>query len=271
MRIEKIGDATLYCGDCFDILPTLQTTVDAVITDPPYGCTCADWDTPIDLALFWEKILPCTKENTAICVFSQMPFTVDLVVSQKKLFRYDLVYQKQKATGFLNANKMPLRDHELILVFYRKLPTYNPQKFYKGTSSLRKTQRARWSTIYGKRLYESGMGSNDGSRYPRSVIHAPMEEDFFKYPGYDKHPTQKAVSVMLWLTKTYVNEGNIVLDPFMGSGTTGVAALKCGRKFIGIEKKEEYFDTACFRLEKALKEIEKERDMPKQLWLGDAV
>lgn len=254
MRKEVFGDTTLYMADCFELLPTLGLSdVELLLTDPPYGCTENAWDTAIDLQVFWRMAWPMLKENAACCIFSQMPFSAELLLSQKNLFRYDLIFQKEKVVGFLNANLMPLRAHEIILVFYRKLPMYNPQKFKKETPSFR-GMGVRYSDNYG-RFKEITTGSLDGSRFPTSVICTHAEPDFFKKMEYEKHPTQKPVPINSWLIKTYTNPQETVLDPFMGAGSTGVAALKCGRKFIGVEKEEKYFDTACYRMEKALQEM----------------
>lgn len=253
MRKEVIGDATLYCGDCYEILPGLGLSeIDMLLTDPPYGCTENAWDTTIDLQGFWQMTWQQLKENAACCIFSQMPFSAELLLSQKSLFRYDLIFQKEKVVGFLNANLMPLRVHEIILVFYRKLPVYNPQKFKKETPSFR-GMGIRYSDNYG-RFKEMTTGSLDGSRFPTSVVCPHAEPDFFKKTEYKKHPTQKPVPIISWLIKTYTDPQQTILDPFMGAGSTGVAALKCTRKFIGVEKEEKYFDTACYRIEKAYQE-----------------
>ena len=250
MRVETIGDATLYLGDCREVLPALPP-VDTVVTDPPYAVTDNSWDTPIDLDIFWSLVWKCTKQNAAICVFSQQPFTSQLILSNKQYFRYDLVWMKRKYTGFLNAKKMPLRAHENICVFYRKLPIYHPQKFYRDTPSYRGPGK-RASVNYSKYVENMDTGLKDGSRYPLSIIDVEYESIFFKKAPYPMHPTQKTVQIMQYLIKTYSNSGDTILDQFMGSGTTGVAAVALGRKFIGIEQDSAYFDTCCRRIEEVV-------------------
>lgn len=258
MRKETIGNITLYCGDYADIVPTLPPgSVDAVITDPPYGVTHNEWDIKLDLGKFWESITPCAKKNAAFAIFSQMPFTADLLQSNRKYYRYDIIWHKQTVTGFLNAKKMPLRAHEIILLFYKNLPTYNPQKFYKDTPSIRRSKhkKRRLTSNYNSFFNHVSTGTTDGSRYPQDVIYIKYENDFFKKSNYKNHPTQKPIKIMDWLVNTYTNKSEMVLDPFMGNGTTGVSCLRMGRKFIGIEKKLEYFDIACFRIERAMEQF----------------
>ena len=156
-----------------------EECVDAVITDPPYGVTKNKWDTPIDFQVLWSLLRHFTKQNSAVCVFSQQPFTSDLISSNKKGFRYDLIWTKRKSTGFLNANKMPLRAHETICIFYDKLPTYNPQKFYRGTPSWR-GPGIRSSSNYGKYAHCVPTGTKDGLRYPLSFIDIDYEDIFLK-------------------------------------------------------------------------------------------
>ena len=267
MRIEKIGSATLYLADYIDVLPII-CTVDVVVTDPPYGVTCNNWDTSIDFTTFWPLVRHSTKENSAVCVFSQQPFTSDLIVSNKKDFRYDLIWIKRKSTGFLNAKKMPLRAHETICIFYATLPTYNPQKFYRATPSYR-GPGLRHSTNYGKYADLVATGVKDGSRFPLSFIDVDYEDIFFKQAPYKMHPTQKPVKIMEYLIKTYSNPGEVVLDSFMGCGTTGVAAVRLGRQFVGVEINPVYFDTACRRIEqecdnRALLDMEPDAKRPEQ-------
>lgn len=239
MRIERIGDATLYQADYRDV--ELPSGIDAVLTDPPYGQTRCAWDrAPADMTAFWEKIGPLVKENAAVVVFGAGEFFVDVVNINRRWFRYDLVYEKSLAVGFLNANRQPLRAHELMAVFYRKLPEYHPQKFRGKPYTVRggNDRAAIYNSMHGVDTI-----NHDGLRYPRSVIRCRNTS------GKSWHPTEKPLELMDWLTRAYTSEGQLVLDPFMGSGTTGVAALKAGRRFIGVEKDEHWFNVACRRME----------------------
>lgn len=253
MRVERIGGATLYCADYRDV--DLPTGIDAVLTDPPYGKTNCAWDKEAaDLPAFWEKINPVTKENAAVVVFGTTHFYVDVVNSNRKNFRYDLVWEKSCPLGFLDANKKPLRAHELLAVFYRMLPEYHPQKT-KGKPYT--TKRHGFSELYSHTTPRIPTLCPDGLRYPRSVL-------FFNSGNHQSsHPTAKPVPLMEWLVRTYTSAGQTVCDPFMGSGSTGVAALLNNRRFIGVEREEKYFDIACQRLEDALREAQK----PQQLVL----
>lgn len=245
MRAEKIGNATLYLADYRDV--ELPTGVDAVLTDPPYGKIGCDWDSePADMAAFWKKITPAIKESAAVVVFGAGAFFVDVVNSNRKWFRYDLVYEKTLAVGFLDANRRPLRAHELMAVFYRKQPEYHPQKF-QGKPYTDNGFKHDRTTVYRNQKVVARASSPDGLRYPRSVIRCGGTG------GKSFHPTAKPVELMEWLVKSYTSEGQTVLDPFMGSGSTGVAALKNERRFIGVEREEKWFDIACRRIEDAAK------------------
>lgn len=232
----------IYHGDCIEGIKNLpNNSVDMVLTDPPYGTTQNKWDSIVDMNLFWKEIKRVTKENSAILLFSQMPFTAIAVMSNSKMFRYEWICEKHNPTGFLNAKRMPLKCHENVLVFYEKLPTYNPQMI-QGKQHYRGNDRKRTSTNY--KLF-SPTYSISNEYYPRDVIKVNWKESI-----RGLHPTQKPVSLCEYFIKTYSNKGDIILDPFIGSGTTAVAAVNTGRKCIGFEKEEEYFEIAKNRLEK---------------------
>ena len=239
----RIGNATLYCGDCFSVLPTLDLESDAVISDPPFGITSCDWDVPIPLASFWNMVEDQTKLSANFVLFACGRFSVDLVNSKYRWYRYDLVWQKNRKVGFLNANLMPMRNHESILVFNRpgfcKGATYNPQKTPGGRKGVKRTK----PNIHSVYSHKGCISVSDGMMHPCSVL--PFESDL------GQHPTQKPVALMEFLVRSYTNEADVVIDPFMGSGTTGVASMNTGRQFIGIEQKREYFDVACQRIEQA--------------------
>ena len=225
-------------GDCLERMKEIPSgSVDMVLTDPPYGTTACKWDSIIPLEPMWEQLRRVIKTNGAIVMTASQPFTTTLISSNMKMFRYDLKWCKSQGTGFYNANRMPLRAHEDILVFYKKLPEYNPQKT-EGKPYTHK--RGSSSDVYqGKGLIVTE--NNTGDRHPLSWR-------VFKKDKNKLHPTQKPVALMEYLIKTYTNEGETVLDFTMGSGTTGVAAKNLNRDFIGIELDETYFNIAKARI-----------------------
>jgi len=218
--------------------------VDAIITDPPYGTTQCKWDSVIPFKPMWEQLSRIIKPNGAILLFGSEPFSSALRMSNIKNYKYDWVWEKSKATNFLNAKKQPLRAKENILVFYKKQPTYNPQ-MTKGKSynkGIRKKQTK--DDVYGS--FNQTEVKSEGNRYPRDVLYFKTAET----EGKTFHKTQKPVKLMEYLIKTYTNENETVLDFTMGSGTTGVACKNLGRDFIGIEMDDKYFDIAKKRIEK---------------------
>ena len=182
------------------------------------------------------------KDNGAICLFGQGAFTANLIMSNISMYRYDLVWEKTKAGGFLNAKRMPLQAHENISIFYKKLPTYNPQ-MEQGKPYTKKAVTNGDGNNYGKFNRIGQVHINNGERFPRSVI--KISNDNHK----SLHPTQKPVALLEYLIKTYTNESETVLDNCMGSGSTGVACKNLNRKFIGIELDENYFNIAKERIE----------------------
>jgi site-specific DNA-methyltransferase (adenine-specific) len=185
----------------------------------------------------YERII---KDNGAIVLFSAQPFTAVLASSNLNLFRYEWIYEKPAATGFLNAKRQPLRAHENVLVFYKKQPTYNPQKTF-GHARKKTKRKHVGSECYGKTLKLTEYDSSE--RYPRSIQAFNSDKQ-----RNSLHPTQKPVSICEYLINTYTNQGDLVLDNCMGSGTTGVACVNTNRKFIGIEKNAEYFEIAQNRI-----------------------
>ena len=226
-------------GDCLELMKEIpDKSIDMILCDLPYGTTRNKWDSVIPLNKLWEQYERIIKDNGAIVLFSQMPFSAELVHSNLKLFKYEWIWQKDNGTGFLNAKKMPLKIHENILVFYKKLPLYNPQM--RTGFKPYKCKQGRHSTNYG--AYEQGhITESNGERYPIDII------EFQKDSGL--HPTQKPVALLEYLIKTYTNEGDTVLDNCMGSGSTGVACINTNRNFIGYELDEHYFQIAKERLE----------------------
>ena len=243
MDKKIIGDCTLYLGDCFNILPQLAVNADALISDPPFGITACNWDVLIPLAHFWELADRKTKPTANFVLFGCGKFAVDLINSKYRWYRYDLIWAKNNKVGFLNANLMPMRNHEQILVFgrpgFQNTAVYNPQKT-PGNAYVRQV-RVSSGAVYPA---STCISESDGSRHPCSVL--PFKSD--KDNTQRIHPTLKPLALMEWLVKTYTNEGDLVLDPFMGAGTTGVACAIHGRRFIGIEKEPEFFEKAIKRI-----------------------
>lgn len=234
----------LIQGDCLEKMKLIpDQSVDLILTDPPYGTTACKWDSVIDFGLMWAELKRIIKPNGAIVLFGAEPFSSLLRASNIKQFRYDWIYEKPAATGFLNAKKQPLRAHEIISVFYARQPIYNPQK----TTGQRRKQSARTdigSECYGKAIKRQVYDSTE--RYPRSIQKFNSDKQ-----KQSLHPTQKPVALLEYLIKTYTQEGETVLDFTMGSGSTGVACLNTGRDFIGIELDAHYFEIASTRIAQA--------------------
>ena len=232
----------LMFGDCLERMKEIPSgSVDLVLTDPPYGTTACKWDSVIDFTLMWEQLKRIIKPNGAIALFGAEPFSSMLRCSNIKMFKYDWIWEKSKATGFLNSKKQPLRSHEIISVFYSKQPTYNPQ-MTKGEAynkGVRKEQTD--NDVYGQ--FNQVEVKSDGLRFPRSVQYFKTAES---EGGF--HKTQKPVALLEYLIKTYTDENDTVLDFTFGSGSTGVACLNTNRKFLGIEMNANYFEIACNRL-----------------------
>lgn len=239
----------LMQGDCLERMKEIPDgSVDAIISDIPYGTTQNKWDSVIDLELMWKEIKRIRKPNAITLLFAQTPFDKVLGVSNISEMKYEWIWEKTTATGHLNSKKMPMKAHENILAFYDKLPNYFPQKTvgHKPANSYTKHQQD--GSNYGStKIGISGGGQTD--RFPRSVQIFPTDKQ-----KVSLHPTQKPVALMEYLIKTYTNEGETILDFTMGSGTTGVACVNLNRKFIGIELDETYFNIAKERIEKAMEE-----------------
>ena len=233
----------LYLGNCLDILPTLDTKVDMVLCDLPYGTTQCKWDSIIPFSVMWSALKPLLREDTPVLLFGVEPFSSMLRASNIKNFKYDWIWYKPKGTGFLNAKKQPMRNHEVISVFYEKQPLYNPQKTngHKRKQSFRGVHLQ--TEVYGKTTQDYAYDSTE--RYPQSVIEFSSDTQ-----NSSLHPTQKPVALCEYLIKTYTKDGDTVLDFTMGSGTTGIACKNLQRKFIGIESNDNYFEIANTRLNK---------------------
>lgn len=237
MEINKI-----HKGDCLDLLPMVieNKSVDMIFCDLPYGTTKCSWDSIIDLPKLWSEYERIIKDNGVILLFAQSPFDKILGASNIDLFRYEWIWEKTQATGYLNAKKMPMKAHENILVFYKKLPTYNPQKTTGHKRKVSKEEHkinCKESEVYNKGQKLTTYDSTE--RYPRSVLTFASDKQ-----KSNLHPTQKPLALIEYMIKTYTNEGDLVLDNACGSGTTGLAAKNLRRNFIMIEKEGEFYNIA---------------------------
>lgn len=230
----------LMLGDCLQCMHEIDdASVDMILCDLPYETTRNEWDFMVHLPAMWghyNRI--CTG---AIVLTAQTPFDKILGASNLSMLRYEWIWEKTHPTGHLNAKKAPMKAHENVLVFYKRLPTYNPVK---TTGHPRKTavKRSDATPNYGRQQFEP-LAYDSTERYPRSVLVFPSDKHRSKL-----HPTQKPVALMEYFIRTYTNPGDVVLDNCMGSGTTGVACKNTGRQFIGIEKDAGFFAIAEQRL-----------------------
>ena len=244
----------LLHGDCLELMKDIPGgSVDMILCDLPYGVTENCEDVPLDLEKLWVAYKRIIKKNGCIALFCQGKFFVDLVNSNRKWYRYDLVWNKVLKSGFLNAKRMPMRRHEQIAIFYKKKPTYNPQfeqgnpLHGKGTKFLEKEPV---DQNYGEYTPIEDRRAGSTEKYPSSIL------TFQKpHPSKAVHRTEKPVSLLEYLIQTYTNEGDTVLDNCMGSGSTGIACVNTGRHFIGMELNEDYFRIAEDRILKKRQEV----------------
>jgi DNA modification methylase len=234
----------LRLGDCLEVMKTIEdNSIDAIICDLPYGTTRNKWDSIIPLDLLWEQYNRIIKERGAIVLFAQTPFDKVLGASNLKMLKYEWIWEKDRASGHLNAKKMPMKAHENILVFYKKLPTYNPQKTTGHKPSNTSGKRLKETTNYGK--FDQIISGGQTDRYPRSVYKCNVVNSQHGIV----HPTQKPLDLVEMLVETYTNEGNTILDNTMGSGTTMLACKNLNRNGIGIEKDPQYYAVAVARVD----------------------
>lgn len=223
----------IISGDCLDVMPRLPgASIDLVLCDLPYGVTDCPWDKRLPLDRLFAEYKRLLAPRGSIILTATQPFTTDLVNACRSWFRYDLVWDKSAPVGFLNANRMPLRRHESILVFYPRLPVYHPQ-FTTGRPYRSKAGGEKAAGVY-KRTRNIPT-NNPGRRYPTSVLEFPRETNG---GGVRRlfHPTQKPVALFEWVVRSYTESGAVVLDNCIGSGTTALACIASSRHFIGIEK-----------------------------------
>ena len=244
MELNKI-----YNEDCLEGMKKIEDkSVDMILCDLPYGTTACKWDAIIPFEPLWEQYERIIKDNGAIVLTASQPFTSALVMSNPSIFRYEWIWIKSRASLFQNARKMPMKRHENILVFYKKLPTYNLElkKLEKKIKSSRKNKGGNLiGKISEKEYYQEETGFN-------------FSDIFFRNPNNKNiHPTQKPIPLFEHLIKTYTNEGEVVLDNCMGSGTTAIACMNINRNYIGFELDEEYYNVSLDRIKKHKEEMEK--------------
>ena len=238
----------LYHGDCLEVMDQLikeGVVVDLVVCDPPYNVTINEVDQNVlDLEKMWDCLNQLVKPNGAVILFGQGKFTLKLMMSNLKNHRYNLIWDKVLTTGFLHANQMPLRCHEDICVFYKKLPTYNPQKSKGKQNHSKGKPKQNRNNNYTNVGFADNREKLGDMKHPKSIL------TFQKpHPSVAVHPTQKPVELLEFLVKSYSNENETILDFTMGSGSTGVACLNTNRNFIGIELNDKYFEIAKNRIE----------------------
>lgn len=238
----------IYHGRCEDVLPTLADGCAAmVLTDPPYGKTANEWDTAPDWGWLWPTYRRLTLGNAAMLLFGQDDFTAEMICSNRADYRYSWVWEHDRTSGFLDAARKPLRSHQDIATFYRAQPTYNPLKWQgdaaHGRGRIDRASR-RQSANYGR---YAEVPSDEGSteKHPRTVLYFPK-------PHPSPHPNGKPVALMEYLIRTYTNPGDLVLDPYAGSGPVAAAALRAGRRCVAIEGEEGHCETAAGRLQQAV-------------------
>lgn len=227
---------SIILGDCLTVMGSIpDNSIDLILCDLPYGSSKNRWDLVIPFTPLWTQYNRICKKSAAIILFGMGLFTAKLILSNEKDYRYSLIWEKTTPTGFLNANKMPLRSHEDLVVFYKKLPTYNPQK---TTGHIRKVstikhRKGKLSTNYDKHNHHS---YDSTERFPKSILTFATDKQ-----KSTLHPTQKPVALLEYLIKTYSNEGDLVLDNCAGSGSTLLAAKNTKRDYVGIEISEDYY------------------------------
>lgn len=239
--MEELKINKVYHMDCLEGMKLIKDkSVDMILCDLPYGNTDKNkWDVIIPFEPLWKEYNRIIKDNGSIVLTAQQPFASELILSNKKMFRYEIIWEKTKPVGFFNAKRMPLRSHENILIFYKRLPKYNPEL----EECEKKVKRPDNSTIYGTNRSKSNEYTMTKTGYPRSVI------KFSNVTKEQLHPTQKPLDMWEWLIKLYTDEGDLVLDNCMGSFTTAVACVNTNRNFIGFELEEEYIKIGEKRLQ----------------------
>lgn len=239
----------LYHGDCLEVMAQLpDASVDMILCDLPYGTTACKWDTVIPFEPLWAQYRRIAKRNAAIVLTASQPFTTALVASNMREFRHSWVWDKATISNPMQAKRQPLRQHEDVLVFGAECPAYYPQK-----TDLHLTRKWRQAAQNEDAAIPGTVGATGEvqGKYPKTIVRFNAA----KLEGRTVHPTQKPVALMEYLIRTYTREGDVVMDNCMGSGTTGVACVNTGRKFVGIEREEKYFAIASERIANARRDL----------------
>ncbi len=236
------GKKEILLGDCLELMKDIPNgSIDMILCDLPYGTTACKWDTIIPFDKLWEQYERIIKPNGAIVLTASQPFTTDLINSNRKIFRYEWIWHKNKTTGIFNAKTQPMRNHENILVFYDNQPTYNPIMQNRTPNSHTKGEQTHLNLgIYNGSITTSKSIKKGDLCYPKTVQYFNSVHTIGK--NKTEHPTQKPVELFEYLIKTYSNEGELILDNCAGSGTTAIACLNTNRQFILIEKEQKYYD-----------------------------
>lgn len=241
----KLDINEIYQGDCLELMNGIKDkSIDMILCDLPYGRTQNKWDTIIPFDKLWRQYDRIIKDNGIIALFSDGLFMADLMNSNRSMWRYNIVWDKVLTSGFLNANKQPLRQHEEVVIFYKNQPTYNPQKTKGKPNHNKGKPKANKNNNYGEFKFLDNREELGDMKHPTSV------QRFSKpHPSIMKHPTEKSTELCEWLIKSYTNKGDLVLDNCLGSGTTAIAAINTHRNYMGIELDENYFNIAKERIE----------------------
>ena len=248
--VTPVTKNTLVNGDCLKVMPSIAAgSIDLILTDPPYGTTACKWDSIIPLEPMWDNLKRLIKPNGAIVMTASQPFTTALIHSNMSMFKYCWVWKKSRKTGYVHAKNMPLKETEDVVIFsYGTVKTNSKRKMQYNPQGVQEFTAERINYVNTPSMYSGG--HEKGSTWMQEGVFYPTNIISFKSasPNGKVHPTQKPVALMEYLIKTYTNEGDIVLDFTMGSGTTGVACQNLNRDFIGIELDKDYFNIACGRI-----------------------
>ena len=256
-----MSDVKLFQGDCLEVMQDLiddGVKVDLVLTDPPYNMTLCKWDNIIPFEQMWEKLNKLTYDNTPILLFGSETFSSHLRLSNEKYYKYDWIWEKHRASNFIQCNKRPLKYHELISVFYKKQPVYNKQMIKRESERVLQAHNTGWKMTSRPSSPVSIGGGLEGMDVQSWDPYLKNPSQIIKFPALVNnsnekvgHPTQKPVKLLKYLIKTYTNENDLVLDFTMGSGSTGVACIQTNRNFIGIELEPKYYEIAEQRIKEA--------------------
>ena len=257
------GNIQLYHGDCLEVMPTLpEKSIDMILADLPYGTTACKWDSIIPFDILWRNYTHLLNSARCVALFGSEPFSSTMRVSNLNWYKYDWIWDKSRASGFVHAKNKPMKRHEIVSIFSNGTTVHKTQSknrmIYNPQMGKGKPYTVKHTKVNSGKINHAPTKSNfdfvgtttinTGERYPQSILAFTLSKDTVT------HPTQKPVALMEYLIKTYTNAGDIVLDNTMGSGTTGVACINTNRRFIGIEMDETYFQIAVDRCTKALQD-----------------